>query len=226
MKINAILLGKLIKEARIAENMSSAEFASKAGIAPSSLTRLENPPKIDFRVSYDTLLNGLELVGSFDCIRERKLRFDEYVGEAYAKETINLFLTFADKEDYLNSYIYGVDEAKSGYVYRHMADMRDSLQDVLNNHFKVKEFQQLLINSREGFMEKRLAGYKDDLEAYQDNKLDLPNRFIVTEAITDNKTMGEGYGMRCDIDDAFQKLLDSPSVANAVMLAVAMIGNV
>lgn len=71
MKINAILLGKLIKAARVAENMSSADFAKEAGISPSALTRLENPPKIDFRVSYDNLLNALELVGTFACVRDR-----------------------------------------------------------------------------------------------------------------------------------------------------------
>lgn len=222
MKINAILLGKLIKAARVAENMSSADFAKEAGISPSALTRLENPPKIDFRVSYDNLLNALELVGTFACVRDRELRFDEYMQEAHASATLNLFLTFANQENYLDVYLFKKEAPKSEFVYGHMADLRDSLQDVLHNHFQVKELQEVLTDANEGFMENRLAEYKSDPEAYNERKSDYPNKFIVTEEITQRKDMGSGYGMRNEIDNAFGELLGTPSVKNAVMLAVAM----
>jgi len=222
MKVNAMLLGKLIKAARVAENMSSADFSREAGISPSALTRLENPPKIDFRVSYDTLLNALELVGTFPSVKNKELMFDEFLKEANAKETINLFLSFANREDYLDAYIYESTAPTSEYVYKHMAEMQDSLQDVLNNHFRTKEFQRFLTDACEKFMEGRLAEYKDDPETYSYSKIDFPNKFVVTEDITDREDMGMGYGMRNEIDYAFGELLSHPSVENAVVLAVKM----
>lgn len=225
MKINAILLGKLIKDARTAENMSSADFAKAANISPSALTRLENPPKIDFRVSYDTLVNALELVGTFGCVKNRTLAFDQHLNEAFARETINLFLIFSDQQDHLDTYIYQKTAPTSEFVCRHMTDMQDDLLDVLNHHFQAKEFQALLVNARERFMEAKLSTYRDNPESYEDNKADFPNRFIVTEEITERTDMGAGMGMKNDIDEAFRELLYSPTMDRAVMLAIAMMKN-
>jgi len=221
MKVNAVLLGKLIKEARTTENLNSAEFAKKANISPSALTRLENPPKPDFRVSYDTLVNALELVGSFSCVKNRDLQLDQYLSEPFAAETMNLFLMFAEHKDYMDSYIYKQSAPTSEYVYRHMADIQDSLLDALNNHFKAKEYRSLLVDACERLLDSRAAQYKGT-EEYEMMKVVLPHKLIATEEIAERAKDGIGHGLRFDMDNAFSKLLETPSVEAAVMLAVSM----
>lgn len=221
MKVNAVLLGRLIKDSRTAENMSSAEFAKKANISPSALTRLENPPKPDFRVSYDTLVNALELTGTFACIRNGDLQIDQYLNEPFAKETINLFLSFADQKDYLDFYIYKRSAPTSEYVYRHMSDLQGSLLDALNNHFKAKEYHVLLVDTCERLLDSRAAQHKGS-EEYELMKAVLPDKIIATEEIAERAKDGIGHGIRFNMDNAFKGLLDTPSVEAAVKLAVSM----
>lgn len=215
MKINSFLIGNLIRKVRTQVGLSTADFAKLANVNTAGMNRIENPPKMDFRVSYDNLLNALELAGKF--YREQNMSFDfsECIEEPYAKETINLFLMFTEEKDWVEEKIYEEGQPWTTYVCNQMSAMQKPVLEMFYNHGKMEEYQRMLIDAHDAFCGRELTAYKD-IESYQDAKADLPNRFKLFERIKSIQEIGNEGSFMMESEVQFQKFIEEPTVENVM----------
>lgn len=226
MKINSFLIGNLIRKVRTQAGLSTADFAKQANVNAAGLNRIENPPKIDFRVSYDNLLNALELAGKY--YREQKMNFDflEYEDEPYFEETVNLFLMFTKQRNGVEEKLYEDGQPKTKYVRHQMSSMQKPILEMFYNHGKMEDYKTMLTNAYADFCSRELEMYKGDVETYQDAKMDLPNRFNLYERIKSIEAVGNEGSYLTEGEIQFQKFLEEPTVDNAVEFMVKFLGDI
>ena len=196
MKLNATLIGKIIKDIRITSGLSTNQFAKEANIPQSALSRIENPPKPDFRVSYDTLVNAVEYAAGLDIVQNHDFDFEQYMELEDAKETISLFVMFAQKDNSYNGYLKQQKNVQASYLDEHIRELSQPVWEVLENHLKygainkrIRKKAEELSDVKWGDIDSNFQRYIQSLTSGYASTFDKEETYFILSIKADDKTL-------------------------------------
>ena len=219
MKINATLIGTIIKDVRTMSNISTNAFAKAANIPQSALSRIENPPKPDFRVSYDTLVNAVEYAANLDVVTQHDVNFEQYRDMEDAEETISFFIMFIKEENLYNKYLKKKNSVKASFVDEHIHELSTPLWEALDNYLKgemiKKEWKnkiQMLSNKRKEEIDDVFYRYLISLRKNYESTFDKDETYFLWKIKADDKTL--------------EDLIRNPSVESVSAFAEKMVDEI
>lgn len=219
MKINATLIGTIIKDVRTMSNISTNAFAKAANIPQSALSRIENPPRPDFRVSYDTLVNAVEYAANLDVVTQHDVNFEQYRDMEDAEETISFFIMFIKEENLYSKYLKKKNSVKASFVDAHIHELSTPLWEALDDYLKYEYMKKkwkdkilMLSNKREEEMNEKFYRYLISFRENYESTFDKDETYFLWKIKADDKTL--------------EDLVQNPSVESASAFAEKMLDEV
>lgn len=216
MKINATLIGTIIKDVRTLSNISTNAFAKAANIPQSALSRIENPPKPDFRVSYDTLVNAVEYAANLEVVTQHDFDFEQYRDMEDAEETISFFVMFIKEENLYNKYLKKQNRVQSSFVDEHIHELSKPVWEALDSYLRSERIKkrmrnkiQELHNKSEAEMHETFYRYLISLNPDYESTFDKDETYFLISIKADDKTLEE--------------LIKNPSAESASAFAESML---